>query len=148
MMPPLDHLKTAFATRKKPGHWVRHGLHPVDLLDATDFVKDIEAGKDRSLLFQSAIPYFALLTDEARLFLFPDFLATLVPYPHEIITMTGDLDDDRGQTLLASLTPTERDAIMQFIRSLSEQESFRPYSEDLSQLAGLVEASRTNRSEE
>lgn len=79
--PKLDRLRSAFAGRQKPNNWVRNDLHPVDLLDATDFVREIEAGMDRSLLFQSAIPYFAFLTDEARLFLLPDLLATLGAIP-------------------------------------------------------------------
>src|SRR6266581_550222 len=92
----LDRLKSAFSGRPKPRNWVRTDLRSVDLLDATDFVRDIEAGKDRSLLFQSAIPYFAFLTDEARLFLLPDLLATLITYPHEIVTKICDFEDERG----------------------------------------------------
>src|SRR5881394_314157 len=49
----LARLKSAFAGRQKPTIWFREDLHPVDLLDATGFVRDIEGGKDRSLLFQS-----------------------------------------------------------------------------------------------
>src|SRR4051794_29923628 len=101
----LSRLKLAFAGRQKPTKWFRDDLHPVDLLDATDFVREIEEGKDRSLLFQSAIPYFAMLTDEARLFLLPDLLATLIPYPHEIVTKICDFEDDRGKVLLGSLEP-------------------------------------------
>jgi len=142
--PKLDRLRSTFAGRQKPSNWVRNDLHPVDLLDATDFVRDIEAGKDRSLLFQSAIPYFAFLTDEARLFLLPDLLATLVPYPHEIVTKVCDFEDERGRTLLASLAVAERDAVAQFLHSLSECEGMRPYSDDIKKLAGLVDASRTN----
>ncbi len=57
--PELGGLKSAFAGRQKPQKWVLDDLHPVDWLDATDFVRDIEGGEDRCLLFQSAIPYFA-----------------------------------------------------------------------------------------
>ncbi len=68
----FQRLKTAFRDRQKPSRWVRENMHPVDSEDATDFVRDIESGHDRADLFESAIPYFALLTDEARLFLLPD----------------------------------------------------------------------------
>jgi hypothetical protein len=142
--PELDRLKSAFSGRQKPSNWGLNDLNPVDLLDTTDFMRAIEAGKDRTLLFQSAIPYFALLTDEARLFLLPDLLATLVPYPHEIVTKVGDFEDERGKALLASLSPAERDAVTQFIHFLSEREGMRPYSDEIKELAGLVEASRTS----
>jgi len=139
----LGRLRAAFAGRQKPKNWVRNDLHPVDLLDATDFVGEIEAGEDRALLFQSAIPYFAFLTDEAQLFLLPDLLATLIPYPHEIVTKVCDFEDERGKFLLGALAPTERDAVAQFINSLSEWEGMRPYSDKIMELARLVEASRT-----
>ncbi len=141
--PEIGELKSAFAGRQKPNNWVRDDLHPVDSLDATDFVRDIEAGKDRALLFQTAIPYFAFLTDEARLFLLPDLLATLIPYPHEIVTKVCDFGDERGKVLLRSLAPAERNAVAEFIRSLSEWEGMRPYSDSIEELAGFVEASRT-----
>jgi len=139
----LARLRAAFAGRQKPENWVRNDLHPVDLLDATDFVRDIESGKDRSLLFQSAIPYFAFLTDEARLFLLPDLLATLVPFPHEIVTKVCDFEDEPGKVLFRALRPTERDAVARFMHSLSEWEGMRPYSDEIKELANLVEASRT-----
>jgi hypothetical protein len=140
----LARLKSAFAGRQKPDIWVRDDLHPVDSLDATDFVRDIEAGKDRDLLFQSVIPYFAFLIDEARFFLLPDLLAILIPYPHEIVTKVCDFEDERGKVLLGSLAPAERDAVAQFIHSLSEWEGMRPYLDRIKELAGLVEASRTS----
>ena len=138
----LGRLKSAFAGRQKPTNWFLEGLHPVDLLDATDFVRDIEAGKDRSLLFQSAIPYFAFLSDEARLLLLPDLLGTLIPYPHEVVTKICDFEDERGKALLASLSPAEREAVTQFIHCLSEWQGMCPYSDQIKELAGLVEASR------
>ncbi len=143
-IPEIDRLKSAFTGRQKPKAWVRTGLHPVELLEATDFVRDIEAGKDRALLFQSAIPYFAFLTDEAQVFLLPDVLATLIPYPHEIVTKVCYFEDQRGNAILASLSPAERDAVAQFIHFLSEQQSMRPYWDDIKQLADLVEASRAS----
>ena len=142
--PETSELRSAFASRQQPTKWIRDNLHPVDLLDATDFVRDIEAGQDRSLLFHSAIPCFALLTDEARLFLLPDLLATLIPYPHEIVTTICNFEDERGKALLGSLDPAESAAVAQFIHSLSEWEGMHPYSDEIRELAGLVEASRTN----
>jgi hypothetical protein len=122
----LSRLKSVFAGRQKPANWFREGLHPVDLLDATDFVRDIEAGKDRSLLFQSVIPYFAFLSDEARLFLLPDLLDTLIPYPHEVVTKVCDFEAERGRTMPASLSLAEREAVTQFIHCLSEGQGMRP----------------------
>jgi hypothetical protein len=140
----FNQLKSAFAGRQEPRDWVRKDLHPVDLLDAGDLVRDIEAGKDRSLLFQSAIPYFAFLTDEARVFLLPDLLASLIRYPHEIMTMVCDFEDERGRALLASLEPAERDAVARFILSLSEWQGMHPYSDEIGKLIALTEESRTN----
>jgi len=140
----LSRLRSAFAGRQKPANWFQEDLHPVDFQDATDFVRDIEAGKDRSLLFQSAIPYFAFLSDEARLFLLPDLLGTLIPYPHEVVTKICDFEDERGKAMLASLSSAEREAVSQFIHSLSEWQGMRPYSDQIKELTGLVEASRTS----
>ena len=123
----LQRLKITFRDRQKPSKWVRENMHPVDSEDATDFVRDVESGHDRADLFQSAIPYFALLTDEARLFLFPDYLGALIPYPHQILDAVCDLEDERGQVLVASLSPAEKDAVMQFVHCLSKWESMRPY---------------------
>jgi hypothetical protein len=67
----------------------------------------------------------------------------MIPYPHQILTTVSDLEDERGKVLLASLAPAERDAVVQFIRSLSALESIRPYSDEAKKLADLVEASRT-----
>ncbi|MDB6016558.1 MAG: hypothetical protein JWR19_1047 [Pedosphaera sp.] len=134
----LEQLKMAFRGRQKPNKWVRENLHPVDSLDAEDFVRDIESGHDRAILFQSAIPYFALLTDEARLFLFPDYLGTLIPYPHQILETVCELEAERGQALLASFAPGEREAVMQFIDSISRWESMRPYLDEVLKFSALV----------
>lgn len=136
--PELDRLKSALAGRQKPSAWVRVDLHQLDLEDATDFVRDIEAGKDPSLLFQSAIPYFAFLSDEARLYLLPDLLGTLIPYPHEVVTMICHFEDERGRALLTSLTPAEREAVTQFIHCLFKRQGMRPYSDQIKELACLV----------
>ncbi len=85
-----------------------------------------------------------MLTDEARLFLLPDLLASLIPYPHETVTKICDFEDERGMVLLGLLATAERDAVAQFIHSLSEWEEMRPYSEEIEKLAGLIEASRTS----
>jgi hypothetical protein len=138
-------LKSAFAGRKKPGNWIRDDLRPVDLLDAADFVRDMKAGKDRAVLFQSAIPYFALLTDEARIFLLPDFLATLVAYPHEILTKVCDFEDERGKVLLRALNPEELNAVNQFLLALSEWGGMRPFLAEIKKMAALVDTCRTRR---
>jgi len=55
------------------------------------------------LLFQRAIPYFAFLTNEARIYLVPDYLSTSVQYPHQIISAVCELDDESDQVLLILL---------------------------------------------
>lgn len=57
--------------------------------------------------------------------------------------MVCSLEDARGRTLLASLAPAERDAIGEFLQSLSEWEGMRSYLDEIKHLAGLVDASRT-----
>ena len=141
----LRDLRFAFQRRPKPQKWVRDDLHPVYLLDATDFVRDIEAGKDRALLFQSAIPYFAFLTNEARVFLLPDYLGTITKYESFILSAVCDLDDERGKALLSSLTPAEQAAVRQFIAALSQSKDMQFYSEDIAKLAHLVDVSQTIR---
>jgi hypothetical protein len=141
--PKLTVLRSVFAARKKPSKWVRDDLHPVDVFDAVDFVRDIESGKDRSLLFQSAIPYFSFLTDEARGYLLPDLLATFIPYPHEIITKVCDFQDARGRALIESLAAEERIAVAQFIQFLSEWEGMIPYSAEIRELASTFEECRS-----
>lgn len=67
-----------------------------------------------------------------------------MPYPHEIVIKVCDFEDERGRALLASLSPEERDAVAHFVHSLCEWDGMRPYSDDIKELAGLVEASRTS----
>ena len=140
----LGRLKSAFSGRQKPSTWVREDLHPVDLEDATDFVRDIEAGNERSILFQSAIPYFAFLSDEARLFLLPDLLSTLIAYPHEVVTQVCHFEDERGKALLISLTPAELEAVTRFIDCLSDWQVMRPYLDRIKELACLAEEIHTS----
>jgi hypothetical protein len=142
----LTDLKVAFQSRTEPRKWVRDDLHPVDALDATDFIADIQAGKDRALLFQSAIPYFAFLTDDARFFLLPDYLGTIAKYESHVITAVSDLDDERGRALLASLTPAEAAAVSLFITALSRSPEMQFYAKVTQELASLLEESRTMRS--
>lgn len=134
----FQRLKTAFGSRVKPSSWVRENLNRVDDLDARDFVREVESGRDRAHLFQSAIPYFAFLTGEARLFLFPDYLRTLALYPHQILDTVCELEEKRGQELLASLFPAERQAVVDFIVSLSKWEGMSPYSRYVQKLLDLV----------
>ncbi|EEF59990.1 hypothetical protein [Pedosphaera parvula] len=138
----LQSLRSAFKGRMKPERWVRDHLHPVDRLDAEDFVRDIEAGEDRALLFQSAIPYFAMLTDEARVFLLPDYLGTIAKYEHVVSDVAIELEPERSKSLLGSLTPAERAALLRFIRALAETEKMQFYLEELRELEQMVEASR------
>jgi hypothetical protein len=140
----LQRLKTAFAKCPKPTIWVRHDLHPVDAMDAADFVRDIESGHDRALLFQSAIRYFELLTDEAQFFLFPDYLGTLIPYPYQVLDTVCWLEDERGLALLEALAPEERDAALQFVNALLKWEGMQPHAEYIQKLADLVSAGRTH----
>jgi hypothetical protein len=141
----LQRLKLAFRDRQKPSRWICDNLDPLHAELAVDFVHDIESGHDRADLFQSAIRYFSLLTDEARVFLLPDYLGTLIPYPHQVLFTVCELEHERGQVLLASLAPAEREAVIQFIDSLSTWEDMRPYSDEVKELAALTGASRTNR---
>jgi hypothetical protein len=140
----LQDLRMAFQGRLEPKKWALDELHPVDLLDATDFVRDIQAGKDRALLFQSAIPYFALLTDEARAFLLPDYLATIVKYESHIISAVSELEDEGGKVFLASLSPAEQSAVSRFIEALARLERMQFYSEDIRKLTNLLKAGRTS----
>lgn len=141
----LQRLKMAFRGRQKPSRWVCDNLDPLHTQLAADFVRDIESGCSRADLFQSAIRYYSLLTDEARLFLLPDYLGTLIPYPHQVLSMVCELENERGQVLFASLVPAKREAVVQFINSLSTWEDMRPYSDEVQRLAALAEASRTSR---
>ena len=141
----LQDLRLAFQSHPKPEKWVLDDLHPVDLEDATDFVRDVQSGEDRALLFQSAIPYFAFLSDEARVFLLPDYLCTITKYESHIITAVGELEDERGKLLLASLSPAALAAVSRFVEALSRSEGMQFYSEDIRKLTHLVEVSRTIR---
>jgi hypothetical protein len=143
----LQELKLAFRTRAKPEKWVRDDLHWLDLLDATGFVEDIESGTDRADLFQSAIPYFAFLTIEARAFLLPDYLGTSLKYPHHILSVSSDLDDERGRELLASLTPLELNAMRGFVGALFRLDCARFYQENLSKLENLVQTAEAIQAE-
>jgi len=141
----LQRLKMAFRDRQTPSEWVCDNLDPLHAQFAADFVREVESGCNRADLFQSAIAYYSLLTDEARLFLLPDFLGTLIPYPHQAIYTVCAFESERGRALLVSLTPAELDAVMRFIDSLSRREDMRPYSDEVHQLAALAEASRKHR---
>jgi hypothetical protein len=105
----------------------------------------MKAGKDLALLFQGAIPYFACLTDEARVFLLPDYLGTIVEYDTHFIPAIVDFEGERGEALLASLTSAEQSALLQFIEALSQLDVMKFYSEEIRKLTSLVEASRTSR---
>jgi len=142
----LQRLKNAFRDRQNPSRWVRENLHPVDFEDATDFVREVESGHDKADLFQSAIPYFELLTNEARLFLLPDYLATLIPYPDQIIAVVVGLENQYGHELLASLSLAEHNAVMGFTDALSKWERMRPYADEFEQLATLLAAGRAKSS--
>lgn len=138
-------LRAAFQGRPKPREWVRQDLHPLDLLEATDFVRDVEAGADRATLFQGAIPYFALLTEEARVFLLPDYLATIAEYETHIISAACELAGERAKVVLTSLTAIERAAVKQFIDALFRQKCLKYYAEEICELTRILESNTPSR---
>jgi len=103
---------------------VRENLHPVDSLDATDFVRDIESDTTGRSLFQSAIPYFALLTDEARL-PFSRYLGTREsPIRTRYWPRSVSWKMSADGCFLRRSAPVERDAVTQLSISF-EMESMR-----------------------
>jgi hypothetical protein len=135
-------LRAAFAKRPKPDKWVRDDLHPMDRMDGDYFVQHMKAGEDLALLFQSAIPYFALLTDEARLFLFPDYLATLFEDECHIFGVLAHFQGEHGKVLARLFTPAEREATLQFIDAFSKLERSKFYQEDFRELMDLISSSQ------
>lgn len=131
-------LEAEFRVRGEVGRWLRDDLHPMDREDGQCFLDAVKAGEDPHTYFQSAIPYIAFLTDDARFHFLPDIMSTLVEHPGSIIGISCQIDGGAGIQLARLLTEGQKGAISTFLDALALDDVAGVYRDEIGVLRSLI----------
>lgn len=116
----------------------------MDRDDGQWFLDAVAAGEDPRIYFQSAIPYIAFLTDEARLHFLPEIMATLIEHPGSIFDIGSQIVGDAGARLGSHLSAAQRAAISEYLDALAVADTTRAYGDEIRAMRSALTDCRTD----